>query len=81
MNKPTNILLLIGLALAQTPGIVWVANAAESDVADQPGTSTQDVMEQARSRFPAAVATLEADCPATGINRRGKHDWVAILTK
>ena len=66
MSNSTNILLLIGLALVTIPGALEVANAAESDAADQPGTSTQDVMEQARSRFPAAVVTLEADCPAPG---------------
>ena len=45
MSNPTNILLLIGLALVPIPGALEVANAAESDAADQPGTSTQDVME------------------------------------
>ncbi|WP_017301229.1 hypothetical protein [Nodosilinea nodulosa] len=62
MNNPINSLLLIGLALAQTSGIVGGTNAAEPQPADQHSTSIQHVMEQARSRFPAAVAGLEAAC-------------------
>ncbi len=54
MSNNPNLLLLIGLLLAQWPGMAAVAADA----------TAQDDMELVRSRYPSAFAAIAADCAA-----------------
>ena len=66
MNPKTNTLKLIGLVLAPMAGLGMVAGAATPQ-AGPLGAIALNPLEQMRSRYPAAVATIAADClaPAT----------------